>query len=159
MFLRLSKAVVAAISLLTALPAMAGEGHSDRHHGFHGRPGIGFNGQPRRFPGTIGFNNFDRGDRFRGHGRSLREIYSSGPRYAGNTILVVPQVNAGSPDGYYGGAGYAFQTSGGTYVSGNAYGLYRTRQTETLAPKAKVIDVAVADDPCSYEANVCVIRP
>jgi hypothetical protein len=159
MFLRLSKAAVAAISLLAALPAMAGDIDGYRHHGFHGRPGISINARPNLHPRAVGFTGFGDGYRHRGHGRSLREIYSPRPRYVSNTIIVAPQANGANSDGYYGGSGYAYQANGGTYVAADGYAPYRMRHTENLAPKAKVIDVAVADDPCSYEANVCVIRP
>jgi hypothetical protein len=74
----------------------------------------------------------------------------------GNLIIVAGAAPAGSGD-TYSGSSYAYQVDGGTYVGG--YGYHAAAQPEPRAPKAKVIDVAVQDDPCDYEANVCVIRP
>lgn len=74
-----------------------------------------------------------------------------------NLIVVLPQAQGGGDT--YAGTSYVYQADGGTYVGGERYGFYPPARPEPLAPKAKVIDIAVQDDPCSYEANVCVIRP
>jgi len=76
-----------------------------------------------------------------------------------NLIFVLPQAQGGDSGGTYAGSSYAYQVDGGTYVGGDGYGFYPAPRPEQLAPKAKVIDVAVQDDPCAYEANVCIIRP
>jgi hypothetical protein len=63
--------------------------------------------------------------------------------------------------GTYAGTADIYQADGGTYVVG--YGGYGSDQYQgrpvTLRPRAKVIDVKLARNACSYEAGVCVIRP
>ena len=61
--------------------------------------------------------------------------------------------------GTYAGTADVYQANGGTYVVG--YGGYNpyTRPAAPLPrPRAKVINVRYAGNPCSYEAGVCVIR-
>ncbi len=63
--------------------------------------------------------------------------------------------NAGS----YAGSADVYRADGGTYVIGyGGYNPYAPPATMQLRPKAKVIDVRYAGNPCSYEAGVCVIR-
>ncbi|NLS16970.1 hypothetical protein HGP16_10400 [Rhizobium sp. P40RR-XXII] len=61
--------------------------------------------------------------------------------------------------GTYAGTADVYQANGGTYVLGyGGYNPYAHPATTQLRPKAKVIDVRYAGNPCSYEAGVCVIR-
>lgn len=164
MFRNLSKVALLVLAALAALPAEAG----DRRHDW-------------RFPGhrSVFHDRFvlgervnwrNRGIRFdniygRGHGRDqvrlLRHFSSPGTNRVvrSNLIFVAPGMRDAGYGGTYAGSSYAYQVDGGTYVGGNGYGFYPATRPEPLAPKAKVIDIAVQDDPCSYEANVCVIRP
>lgn len=164
MFRSLSKTTLALVAVLTALPAAAGERHFDhrfpRHHGFNDGFLLG-----KRTHWDSGLH-FTRGNviRYRPRTPFLKQFNSPGTsRYGRSNVVVIasqPQSydqNGGS-NGLYAGSSYAYQTDGGTYVGGDGY--YRvTAPVRELAPKAKVIDVGIADDPCSYEANVCVIRP
>ncbi len=164
MFRSLSKSALVLLAVLTALPAAAGERNIDhrfaRHGGFNDGVFLG-----RRTHWDSGLH-FTRGDviRYRPRTPFLKQFYSAGAsRYGRNNIVIIAapprsyDQNYGS-NGIYAGSSYAYQTDGGTYVGGD--GAYRLATSErNLAPKAKVIDVGIADDPCSYEANVCVIRP
>jgi hypothetical protein len=62
--------------------------------------------------------------------------------------------------GTYAGTADIYQADGGTYVVGYGGG-YNQYQSEpaALKPRAKVIDVKLTRNACSYEAGVCVIRP
>ena len=61
--------------------------------------------------------------------------------------------------GTYAGSADVYRADGGTYVIGyGGYNPYAPPATVQLRPKAKVIDVRYAGNPCSYEAGVCVIR-
>ncbi|MFK0164596.1 hypothetical protein [Rhizobium sp. NPDC090279] len=63
--------------------------------------------------------------------------------------------NAGS----YAGSADVYRADGGTYVIGyGGYNPYARPVAAQPRPKAKVIDVRYAGNPCSYEAGVCVIR-
>ncbi|SCB23227.1 hypothetical protein [Rhizobium hainanense] len=63
--------------------------------------------------------------------------------------------NAGS----YAGSADVYRADGGTYVIGyGGYNPYAQPAATQLRPKAKVIDVRYAGNPCAYEAGVCVIR-
>ncbi|AYG67656.1 MULTISPECIES: hypothetical protein [unclassified Rhizobium] len=63
--------------------------------------------------------------------------------------------NAGS----YAGTADVYRADGGTYVIGyGGYDPYARPTAPQLRPKAKVIDIRYAGNPCSYEAGVCVIR-
>lgn len=164
MFRSLSKTALAVVAALIALPAVAGERHFDhrslRHHGFNDGLLVG-----KRTHWDNGLH-LARGDTnyYRPRARLLKQFnYPATSRYGRSNIVVI----AAQPETYdrpyesngiYAGSSYAYQTDGGTYVGGD--GIYRLAAPEReLAPKAKVIDVGIADDPCSYEANVCVIRP
>ncbi|MBX5163677.1 MULTISPECIES: hypothetical protein [unclassified Rhizobium] len=164
MFRNLSAVTLLALSALAAFPAAAGDRHNDHRfpghrHAFHGGLFLGER-----------VNWRDRGIRFdhaygRRAGRDrmpfLKQFSSAATNRVGRSNFVI-----GSPEplGYdggdtYAGSSYVYQADGGTYVGGDGYGFYPTARPEQLAPKAKVIDIAVQDDPCAYEANVCVIRP
>ncbi|MBX4958863.1 hypothetical protein [Rhizobium lentis] len=159
----LSAVTLLALAALAALPATAGERrHDDRffghRHAFHG--GLLLGKQVSWRNRGIRFNDFYA----HRHGRNRMPMltrYSSAATnrvVRSNLIVVVPQAPADSGD-TYSGSSYAYQVDGGTYVGGYGYGFSSPVRPEPLAPKAKVIDVAVQDDPCAYEANVCVIRP
>ncbi|MDF0697654.1 hypothetical protein PYR71_14290 [Rhizobium sp. MC63] len=168
MFRSPSAVALLALAALVALPASAGERRFDHRfadHRFHSHRhalhnGL-FLGQRRGWR--------DRGIRFDSayihrHGRErmpfLKQFSSPATNRVARSSLVIfaPQpLGGGSGDTYAGS--YAYQIDGGTYVGDNGYGYYPAARLASQAPKAKVIDVAVQDDPCSYEANVCVIRP
>ncbi|HEY0122744.1 MAG TPA: hypothetical protein VGC14_13490 [Rhizobium sp.] len=62
--------------------------------------------------------------------------------------------------GTYAGTTNIYRADDGTYVLGDGgYDRYPGRPAPRLKPRAKVIDVKLAGDACSYEAGVCVIRP
>ena len=164
MFPRLSKATLALFAMLVTLPATAAERHFDhrfsRHQGFNDGLFLG-----RRTHWDSGLH-FTRGNAigYRPRSHLLKRFdYPSANRYGRNNIVVIAsQPQTYDPpygsNGLYSGSSYAYQTDGGTYVGGD--GFYRVAEpARELAPKAKVIDIGIADDPCSYEANVCVIRP
>lgn len=164
MFPSLSKATLALVAVLAALPAAAGERQFDhrfpRHQGFNN--GL-FLGKHTHWDSGL---HFTRGNviRYQPRNRLLKHFnYPSTNSYGRSNIVVIasPTPAYGQPydsNGLYAGSSYAYQTDGGTYVGGDGY--YRVAApARELAPKAKVIDVGIADDPCSYEANVCVIRP
>ncbi|ARM90332.1 hypothetical protein RHEC894_CH04092 [Rhizobium sp. CIAT894] len=164
MFRSLSVVTLLALSAIVALPATAGE----RRHGER------FFGHRHTF-----HNGLFLGERAGWRNRGLRFDHAFGPRYVrdrmpflkrfsspatnriarGPLVIIAPQAPGGDSGGTYSGSSYAYQVDGGTYVGGNGYGYGPAARPEPQAPKAKVIDVAVQDDPCAYEANVCVIRP
>jgi|UPI00068A86C5 hypothetical protein len=177
-----SKLVSFAIAALIALPAAAGDfgGRSfQRHHGFgHSNPSVfghssGWGMRPARFGHSSGWGM--RPARFtggyfagsyggfgRGHERNrlLKRFYSPSTNYARSNVVIVVQPPQGEGSGgTYSGSSYAYEADGGTYVGGGGYSPYRPEPTLKLAPMAKVIDVAVKKNSCSYEAGVCVIRP
>ncbi|MBY2939403.1 hypothetical protein HF264_06650 [Rhizobium leguminosarum] len=163
MFRSLSAVTLIALSVLAAFPAEAGDRRNDHRfpghrHAFHGGLLLGerVNWRDRGI-------RFDNAYRYRNRKERmpfLKQFSSPATnRIARNNLIVVlPQTQGGDGGGTYAGSSYVYQVDGGTYVGGNGYG-YPTARPELLAPKAKVIDIAVRDDPCSYEANVCVIRP
>lgn len=162
MFRSLSAVTLLALAALAALPATAGERRSDHRfpghrHAFHGGLLLGERLSWRNR--GIGFDNLH-GRRVGGNRMPVLTRYSSAAtnRAVHNLVIVAPQAPGWEGGGTYSGSSYVYQVDGGTYVGGNGYGFYPARP-EPLAPKAKVIDVAVQDDPCTYEANVCVIRP
>ncbi|MBB4291834.1 hypothetical protein GGE16_003904 [Rhizobium leguminosarum] len=159
MFRSLSVVTLIALSALVALPAAAGERRHDRfpghRHTFHNGLLLGERASWRdrgiRVDHAFGHRS--------GRGMPMLTRFSSPATHRlgrGNLIIVTGAAPTGD-DGTYAGSSYAYQVDGGTYVGG--YGYYAAAQPEPQAPKAKVIDVAVQDDPCAYEANVCVIRP
>ncbi|MFF0921347.1 hypothetical protein ACFYE8_16755 [Rhizobium leguminosarum] len=163
MFRSLSAVALLALSVLAALPAEAGDRRNDHRfpghrHAFHGGLLLG----ERAIWRDRGIR-FDNAYRYRNRKERmpfLKQFSSPATnRIARNNLIVVlPQTQGGDGGGTYAGSSYVYQVDGGTYVGGNGYG-YPTARPELLARKAKVIDIAVRDDPCSYEANVCVIRP
>lgn len=164
MFRSLSKATLVLVAVLAALPATAGERNFDhrfpRHNGFN--DGV-FLGRRTHWDSGLHFRR-DNVIRYRPHTPFLKQFSDPGTSRYGRSNIVVIAAQSQSYDpnygssGLYAGSSYAYQTDGGTYVGGDGY--YRLAAPErNLAPKAKVIDVGIADDPCSYEANVCVIRP
>jgi hypothetical protein len=164
MFRSLSKAALVLLAVLTALPAAAGERNFDHRSARHGGFNDGvFLGRRTHWDSGLHFTR-DNVVRYRPRTPFLKQFYNAGAsRYGrGNIVVIASQPqnydqNYGS-NGLYAGSSYAYQTDGGTYIGGDGY--YRLPAPErNLAPKAKVIDVGIADDPCSYEANVCVIRP
>ncbi|MGN6778522.1 hypothetical protein [Rhizobium sp.] len=73
-------------------------------------------------------------------------------------IVIMERRDAASA-GSYAGSADVYRADGGTYVIGyGGYNPYAQPATVQLRPKAKVIDVRYAGNPCSYEAGVCVIR-
>ncbi|AHG47211.1 hypothetical protein RLEG12_29900 [Rhizobium leguminosarum bv. trifolii CB782] len=169
MFRSLSAVTLLALSALAVFPATAGERRLDHRfpdHRFSGHRHAVHNGL---FLGErAGWRN--RGIRFDhafGH-RYVRERMPFLKQYSspatnrvarGALVIIAPQAPRGDSGGTYAGSSYAYQVDGGTYVGGYGYGYYPAARPEPQAPKAKVIDVAIQDDPCTYEANVCVIRP
>ncbi|WP_431673853.1 hypothetical protein [Rhizobium leguminosarum] len=162
MFRSLSAVALLALSVLAALPAEAGDRRNDHRfpghrHAFHGGLLLG----ERAIWRDRGIR-FDNAYRYRNRKERmpfLKQFSSPATnRIARNNLIVVLPQTQGGDGGGYAGSSYVYQVDGGTYVGGNGYG-YPTARPELLAPKAKVIDIAVRDDPCSYEANVCVIRP
>ncbi|EJT03557.1 hypothetical protein [Rhizobium sp. CCGE 510] len=162
MFRSLSAVTLLALSALAAFPAAAGDRHNDHRfpghrHAFHGGSFLGER-----------VNWRDRGIRFdHAYGRRadrdrmpvLKQFSSAATNRVGrsNLVIVPPEPRGYDGGDTYAGSSYVYQADGGTYVGG--YRFYPPGRPEALAPKAKVIDVAVRDDPCAYEANVCVIRP
>ncbi|MFB2566866.1 hypothetical protein [Rhizobium sp. IMFF44] len=73
-------------------------------------------------------------------------------------IVIMERRDAASA-GSYAGSADVYRADGDTYVIGyGGYNPYAQPATVQLRPKAKVIDVRYAGNPCSYEAGVCVIR-
>ncbi|MCZ3375921.1 hypothetical protein [Rhizobium sp. AG207R] len=73
-------------------------------------------------------------------------------------IVIMERRDAASA-GSYAGSADVYRADGGTYVIGyGGYNPYARSAAAQLRPKAKVIDVRYAGNPCSYEAGVCVIR-
>ncbi|TAU90747.1 hypothetical protein [Rhizobium leguminosarum] len=163
MFRSLSAVALIALSALAALPAEAGDRRHDRRfsdhrHAFQGGlllgERIGWRDRGIRFDNAYRYRNRKERMPF------LKQFSSLATNRVtrNNLIVVVPQAQGGGGGDTYAGSSYVYQADGGTYVGGDGYG-YPSARPELLAPKAKVIDIAVQDDPCSYEANVCVIRP
>ncbi|MFC5759057.1 hypothetical protein [Rhizobium sp. GCM10022189] len=164
MFRSLSKTALVVLAVLTALPAAAGERNADhrfpRHRGFN--DGV-FLGRHTHWENGLHFTR-NHVVRYRPRTPFLKQFnYPGVSRYGRGNIVVIASPSANydrnTPgNGLYAGSSYAYQTDGGTYVGGDGY--YRAAApVRELVPRAKVIDVGIADDPCSYEANVCVIRP
>ncbi|MCA2409743.1 hypothetical protein GYN07_21460 [Rhizobium leguminosarum bv. viciae 248] len=163
MFRSLSAVALLALSVLAALPAEAGDRRHDRRfsdhrHAFHGGLLLGerVNWRNRGIRFDNAYRHRNRKERM----PFLKHFSSPATNRVtrNNIVVVVPQVQRDGGD-TYAGTSYVYQADGGTYVGGERYSFYRSAQPELLAPKAKVIDIAVQDDPCAYEANVCVIRP
>ncbi|MCW1411563.1 hypothetical protein OLZ32_25410 [Rhizobium sp. 1AS11] len=162
MFRSLSAVALLALSALAALPAEAGDRRherrfSDHRHAFHGGLLLGervnWRNRGIRFDNAYRYRNRKERMPF------LKQFSSPATnRVARNNLIVVVPQAQGDGD-TYAGTSYVYQADGGTYVGGERYGFYPPVRREPLAPKAKVIDIAVQDDPCAYEANVCVIRP
>jgi hypothetical protein len=144
---RLPKVLPLMICALMALPAAAGERYQHRDRGnFHFASGQQWFGDRDRRHGHnryVRLRHFSPGS----NGYGIRSVVASGPGNEG------PSFN-----GTYAGS-YAYDVDGGTYIGASGYAAYGMAKVVPLAPKAKIIDVAVQDDPCEYEANVCVIRP
>ncbi|MDV4155166.1 hypothetical protein R1521_23035 [Rhizobium brockwellii] len=162
MFRSLSAVTLLTLSALAAFPAEAGDRRHDRRfsdhrQAFHGGLLLGerVNWRNRGIRFDNAYRNRNRKERM----PFLKQFSSPATnRVARNNLIVVlPQAQGGGDT--YAGTSYVYQADGGTYVGGERYGFYPPARPEPLAPKAKVIDIAVQDDPCSYEANVCVIRP
>ncbi|MEY9378407.1 hypothetical protein [Rhizobium leguminosarum] len=164
MFRSLSAVALIALSALAALPAEAGDRRNDHRfpghrHAFHGGlllgERIGWRDRGIRFDNAYRYRNRKERMPF------LKQFSSPATNRVArnNLIVVVPQAQGGGGGDTYAGSSYVYQAYGGTYVGGDGYGFYPPARPEQLAPKAKVIDIAVQDDPCAYEANVCVIRP
>ncbi|MGZ2459081.1 hypothetical protein [Rhizobium sp. IY2] len=164
MFRSLSAVTLLALSALAALPAEAGDRRSDHRfpghrHAVHGGLFLGERAGWRdrgiRFDDAYRYRNRKERMPF------LKQFSSPATNRIArsNLIFFLPQAQGGDSGGTYAGSSYAYQVDGGTYVGGDGYGFYPAPRPEQLAPKAKVIDVAVQDDPCTYEANVCIIRP
>ncbi|PKA40717.1 hypothetical protein N2599_16660 [Rhizobium sullae] len=153
MFQRISKVVSLLLCALIALPAVAGERH--RHH----RGTI-------HWASSAKWANIAKpwfGDRRHHHGHNrhvrLKHFSPSSNGYGIRSVIAAsPQLSRHAYSGVYGGT-YGYETEGGTYFGVDGYETYSVPQAAPLAAKAKVIDVAVQGDPCSYEASVCVIRP
>ncbi|MBY5546855.1 hypothetical protein HFO61_08490 [Rhizobium leguminosarum] len=164
MFRSLSAVALLALSVLAALPAEAGDRRHDRRfsdhrHAFHGGLLLGerVNWRNRGIRFDNAYRHRNRKERM----PFLKHFSSPATNRIArnNLIVVVPQAQGSDGGGTYAGTSYLYQADGGTYVGGDGYGFYPAARPEPLAPKAKVIDIAVQDDPCAYEANVCVIRP
>ena len=164
MFRSLSAVALITLSALAALPAEAGDRRNDHRfpghrHAFHGGlllgERIGWRDRGIRFDNAYRYRNRKERMPF------LKQFSSPATNRVArnNLIVVVPQAQGGGGGDTYAGSSYVYQANGGTYVGGDGYGFYPPARSEQLAPKAKVIDIAVQDDPCAYEANVCVIRP
>ena len=81
-----------------------------------------------------------------------------GTRQQPARIVMMERRDAASA-GSYAGSADVYRADGGTYVIGyGGYNPYARSAAAQLRPKAKVIDVRYAGNPCSYEAGVCVIR-
>lgn len=96
------------------------------------------------------------------HSGIVRLNQISGPQHAWqqqpDRIILMERHDAASA-GTYAGTADVYQADGGTYVLGyGGYNPYSRPAATQLRPKAKVIDVRYAGNPCSYEAGVCVIR-
>ncbi|MBY3256904.1 hypothetical protein E0I74_13240 [Rhizobium laguerreae] len=163
MFRSLSAVALLALSALAALPAEAGDRRHDRRfsdhrHAFHGGLLLGERVNWRNR--SICFDNAYRARNRKERMPFLKHFSSPATNRVtrNNIVVVVPQAQRDVGD-TYAGTSYVYQADGGTYVGGEGYGFYPPARREPLAPKAKVIDIAVQDDPCTYEANVCVIRP
>jgi hypothetical protein len=157
-FLRVLGSALLVVSA-AALPAAAGDRHSDHrfsHHHGHSRVVLGE--RPHWDYRGVRFA----GDSHRHHRDRMRFLkqFSSPARYArGSIVVIAPQFRDGGSGGTYAGSSYAYQVDGGTYFGGDGYASYPVERPERLAPKAKIIEVAAGQDPCAYEAGVCVIRP
>lgn len=80
-----------------------------------------------------------------------------GQQQPARIILMEPREAANA--GTYAGSADVYQANGGTYVVGyGGYDPYARPAAVQPRPRAKVIDVRYAGNPCSYEAGVCVIR-
>lgn len=74
-------------------------------------------------------------------------------------IILMERHEAASA-GTYAGTADVYQANGGTYIVGyGGYNPYARAVAVQPRPRAKVINVRYAADPCSHEAGVCVIRP
>lgn len=117
---------------------------------------------------TLSFTTASAGDyrHWHHHDRSgivrLNQFYQpqAGRRQQPTRILIMEPRDAANA-GTYAGSADVYQANGGTYVlgfGGGGYNPYARSVAVQPRPKAKVIDVRYAGNPCSYEAGVCVIR-
>ncbi|MBN8951814.1 MULTISPECIES: hypothetical protein [unclassified Rhizobium] len=115
---------------------------------------------------TLSFTPASAGDyrHWHHHDRSgivrLHQIYQpqAGGRQQPTRILMMERRDAASA-GSYAGSADVYRADGGTYVIGyGGYNPYARSVAAQPRPKAKVIDVRYAGNPCSYEAGVCIIR-
>ncbi len=96
------------------------------------------------------------------HSGIMRLHQISGPQGAGlqqPARIVVMERRDAANAGTYAGTADVYHANGGTYVLGyGGYDPYARPAAAQPRPRAKVIDVRYAGNPCSYEASVCVIR-
>lgn len=97
-----------------------------------------------------------------GHSGIVRLHQISEPQGAGRqqpARIVLMERREAANAGTYAGSADVYQADGGTYVVGyGGYNPYARPAPVQLRPRAKVINVRYAPNPCSYEAGVCVIR-
>lgn len=91
----------------------------------------------------------------------LHEISSSrGFTQPQPSRIVLMDRHSAAGAGTYAGSADVYRANGGTYVVGyGGYNPYARSAAPQPRPRAKLIDVRYAGDPCSHEAGVCVIRP
>ncbi|MFJ6328577.1 MULTISPECIES: hypothetical protein [unclassified Rhizobium] len=74
--------------------------------------------------------------------------------------IVLMERHEAASTGTYAGTADVYRANGGTYVVGYSdYDPYARPAAPQPRPRAKVINIRYAPDPCSHEAGVCVIRP
>jgi hypothetical protein len=121
-------ALIVAAAILSVAPASAGD---YRHWHHHDRSGL----------------------------VHLNQIAEPQDREQQPARIVIMERRDAANAGSYAGSADVYRADGGTYVIGyGGYNPYAPPATMQLRPKAKVIDVRYAGNPCSYEAGVCVIR-
>ena len=97
------------------------------------------------------------------HSGIVRLSQTSAPQGFGQqqpTRIVLMEPREAANAGTYAGSADVYQANGGTYVVGyGGYNPYARPAAVQPRPRAKLINVRYAGNPCSYEGGVCVIRP
>jgi hypothetical protein len=92
------------------------------------------------------------------HQARLRHFSPSFNGYRIGSVTAVTHIESPAFNGTYVNSNI-HDADGGTYIGSEGVRVYETLRISETGPTVKVLDIGLDNDPCEYEANVCVIRP